>query len=157
MVVNEILGGCAAEDLPMNQIDQCSEKDSSKLCIRELSAGEENGSIGTVLLHGSNRLDGCCIAEWNDGFIGWYHSPIPTFMRFDENPHRRKIYATKHKLRYARMHESAANVDGKSTRKPTASHEAVDGYVFTECWLLVREQALETTTHLQVKPRYLTR
>jgi hypothetical protein len=54
------------------------------------------------------------------------------------------------------MHESATNVDGKSTGKPAASHEAVDGYVFTECWLLVREQALETTTHLQVKPRYLT-
>jgi hypothetical protein len=47
MVVNEILGRhCAAENLPMNQIYQCSEKDLSKLCIRELSAGEENGSVG---------------------------------------------------------------------------------------------------------------
>jgi hypothetical protein len=34
------------EDLPMNQIYQCSEKDLSRLCIRELSAGEENGSVG---------------------------------------------------------------------------------------------------------------
>ena len=34
------------EDLPMNQIYQCSEKDLSKLCMRELSAGEENGSVG---------------------------------------------------------------------------------------------------------------
>lgn len=34
------------EDLPMNQIYQCDEKDLSKLCIRELSAGEENGRIG---------------------------------------------------------------------------------------------------------------
>ena len=34
------------EDLPMNQIYQCEEKDLSKLCIRELSAGEENGRIG---------------------------------------------------------------------------------------------------------------
>jgi len=34
------------EDLPMNQIYQCTEKDLSKLCIRELSAGEENGSVG---------------------------------------------------------------------------------------------------------------
>jgi hypothetical protein len=33
-------------DLPMNQIYQCTEKDLSKLCIRELSAGEENGSVG---------------------------------------------------------------------------------------------------------------
>jgi len=34
------------EDLPMNQIYQCDEKDLSKLCVRELSAGEENGRIG---------------------------------------------------------------------------------------------------------------
>jgi hypothetical protein len=34
------------EDLPINQIYQCDEKDLSKLCIRELSAGEENGRIG---------------------------------------------------------------------------------------------------------------
>jgi hypothetical protein len=34
------------EDLPMNQIYQCDEHDLSKLCIRELSAGEENGRIG---------------------------------------------------------------------------------------------------------------
>ena len=34
------------EDLPMNEIYQCDEKDLSKLCIRELSAGEENGRIG---------------------------------------------------------------------------------------------------------------
>jgi hypothetical protein len=29
------------------------------------------------------------------------------------------------------MHESAANVDGKSTGKPSASLEAMDGDVFT--------------------------
>jgi len=34
------------EDLPMNQIYQCDEEDLSRLCIRELSAGEENGRIG---------------------------------------------------------------------------------------------------------------
>ncbi|HTQ97257.1 MAG TPA: hypothetical protein VMH89_10660, partial [Candidatus Acidoferrum sp.] len=34
------------KDLPMNQIYQCDEKDLSKLCIRELSAGEENGRVG---------------------------------------------------------------------------------------------------------------
>jgi hypothetical protein len=34
------------KDLPMNQIYQCSEKDLSKLCMRELSAGEENGRVG---------------------------------------------------------------------------------------------------------------
>jgi len=34
------------EDLPMNQIYQCTEKDLSRLCIRELSAGEENGRVG---------------------------------------------------------------------------------------------------------------
>lgn len=34
------------EDLPMNEIYQCEEKDLSKLCIRDLSAGEENGRIG---------------------------------------------------------------------------------------------------------------
>ena len=34
------------EDLPMNEIYQCDDKDLSKLCIRELSAGEENGRIG---------------------------------------------------------------------------------------------------------------
>lgn len=34
------------QDLPMNQIYQCDEKDLSKLCIRDLSAGEENGRLG---------------------------------------------------------------------------------------------------------------
>jgi len=34
------------EDLPMNEIYQCEEKDLSKLCIRDLSAGEANGRIG---------------------------------------------------------------------------------------------------------------
>lgn len=34
------------QDLPMNQIYQCDEKDFSKLCMRELTAGEENGWIG---------------------------------------------------------------------------------------------------------------
>jgi hypothetical protein len=34
------------EDLPMNEIYQCDDKDLTKLCIRELSAGEENGRIG---------------------------------------------------------------------------------------------------------------
>jgi len=34
------------EDLPMEQIYQCDEKNLAKLCMRELSAGEENGRIG---------------------------------------------------------------------------------------------------------------
>jgi hypothetical protein len=34
------------EDLPMNEIYQCDMKNLSKLCIRELSAGEQNGRIG---------------------------------------------------------------------------------------------------------------
>lgn len=34
------------EDLPMNQIYQCDENNLAKLCVRELSVGEENGSIG---------------------------------------------------------------------------------------------------------------
>jgi len=34
------------EDLPMNQIYQCDEKNLAKICIRELSAGEQNGSVG---------------------------------------------------------------------------------------------------------------
>jgi hypothetical protein len=34
------------EDLPMNEIYQCDEKNLTKLCIRELSAGEQNGSVG---------------------------------------------------------------------------------------------------------------
>ena len=34
------------EDLPMNQIYQCDEKNLTKLCIRDLSAGEQNGSVG---------------------------------------------------------------------------------------------------------------
>jgi hypothetical protein len=34
------------ENLPMAQIYQCDEKNLTKLCIRELSAGEQNGSIG---------------------------------------------------------------------------------------------------------------
>jgi hypothetical protein len=42
-------------------------------------------------------------------------------------------------------------MDGKSAGKPAASREAVDGYVFVECWLVVREQAVEATKHLQVK------
>lgn len=35
-----------SQDLPMNQIYQCDGKDLSKLCMRELSAGEENGAVG---------------------------------------------------------------------------------------------------------------
>ena len=38
-----------AEDLPMSQIYQCDARDLSKLCIRELSQGEENGLVGSVL------------------------------------------------------------------------------------------------------------
>jgi hypothetical protein len=34
------------EDLPMDHIYQCDEKNLNKLCIRDLSAGEQNGSIG---------------------------------------------------------------------------------------------------------------
>jgi hypothetical protein len=34
------------EDLPMNQVYQCDEKNLEKLCIRELSPGEQNGSVG---------------------------------------------------------------------------------------------------------------
>jgi hypothetical protein len=49
------------------------------------------------------------------------------------------------------MHESAAHVDGESSGKPAPSREAVDGHVFIECWLLVGEQAVEATKHLQVK------
>jgi hypothetical protein len=49
------------------------------------------------------------------------------------------------------MHESATHVDGESTRKPAASREAVDGHVFTQCWPLVREQAVEATKRSQVK------
>ena len=49
------------------------------------------------------------------------------------------------------MHEFAANVDGESTGEPAASREAVDEHVFIECGQLVREQAVESTKHLQVK------
>jgi len=52
---------------------------------------------------------------------------------------------------YARAHEFAANVDGESTGKPAASREAVDGHVFNQYWLLVREQAVEAKEYLQVK------
>jgi hypothetical protein len=34
------------KDLPINQIYQCDDKNLAKLCMRELSAGEENGRIG---------------------------------------------------------------------------------------------------------------
>jgi hypothetical protein len=34
------------QDLPMNEIYQCDPKNLAKLCIRELSAGEQNGRIG---------------------------------------------------------------------------------------------------------------
>jgi hypothetical protein len=34
------------QDLPMDQIYQCDEKNVTTLCMRELSAGEHNGSIG---------------------------------------------------------------------------------------------------------------
>lgn len=34
------------EDLPMDHIYQCEEKNLNKLCMRELSAGEQNGGIG---------------------------------------------------------------------------------------------------------------
>lgn len=48
----------------------------------------------------------------------------------------------------ARMHESAKNVGGGSTGEPTASGEAVDGDVFLEYRLVVRQQALEATKRL---------
>ena len=35
-----------AEDLPMTQIYQCSENDPTRLCMRDLTAGERNGRIG---------------------------------------------------------------------------------------------------------------
>jgi len=34
------------EDLPISEIYQCDERDLSKLCIRDLAAGEENGRLG---------------------------------------------------------------------------------------------------------------
>jgi hypothetical protein len=34
------------EDLPMAQIYQCDEKDLTRLCLRQLQAGEPNGRIG---------------------------------------------------------------------------------------------------------------
>jgi hypothetical protein len=34
------------EDLPMAQIYQCDDHNLTQLCIRQLSAGEANGSIG---------------------------------------------------------------------------------------------------------------
>jgi hypothetical protein len=34
------------EDLPIEQIYQCDEKNLTTLCMRDLSAGEQNGSIG---------------------------------------------------------------------------------------------------------------
>jgi hypothetical protein len=34
------------EDLPLKQIYQCDEKDLTKLCIRDLAAGEKNGRLG---------------------------------------------------------------------------------------------------------------
>ena len=34
------------EDLPLNEIYQCDEKNLAKLCIRDLSAGKQNGSVG---------------------------------------------------------------------------------------------------------------
>jgi hypothetical protein len=36
----------STEDLPMAQIYQCDEADLSRLCIRQLSAGEVNGRLG---------------------------------------------------------------------------------------------------------------
>jgi hypothetical protein len=44
-----------AKDLPMNQIYQCDERDCSKLCSRELSAGEENGRLAPFLQHEAQR------------------------------------------------------------------------------------------------------
>jgi len=35
-----------SSDLPMAQIYQCNDKDLTKLCIRQLTAGETNGRIG---------------------------------------------------------------------------------------------------------------
>jgi hypothetical protein len=34
------------EDLPLKEIYQCDERDLTKLCIRDLAAGEKNGRIG---------------------------------------------------------------------------------------------------------------
>jgi len=37
-------------DLPLKQIYQCNEKDLTKLCIRDLEAGETNGRMLSVKL-----------------------------------------------------------------------------------------------------------
>ena len=34
------------EDLPITQIYQCDDQDLTKLCMRDLTAGEKNGRIG---------------------------------------------------------------------------------------------------------------
>jgi hypothetical protein len=36
-------------DLPLKQIYQCNDRDLTKLCIRDLKAGEANGTIGYKL------------------------------------------------------------------------------------------------------------
>jgi hypothetical protein len=53
----------------MNQIYQCSEKDLSKLCIRELSAGEENGSVGYCPPSWSQQIRWLGIAEVERWFL----------------------------------------------------------------------------------------
>jgi hypothetical protein len=35
------------QDLPMTQIEQCGGNDLTRLCMRDLSAGEKNGSHGS--------------------------------------------------------------------------------------------------------------
>lgn len=49
-------------------------------------------------------------------------------MKFSENSHRREV--DRRNILHVRMDESTANVDGRSTGKPAASFEAVDGHVF---------------------------
>jgi len=117
----------------MNQIYQCSEKALSKLCIRNSPREKKTEALRTVLLHGSNRLDGWVLPKWNDGFyrlVPFTYSHIHEVRRESSSTQnlRRETQITSG---YARMHESAANVDGKSTGKPAASDEAVDGYVLT--------------------------
>jgi hypothetical protein len=63
------------QDLPMNQIYQFDEKDLSKLCIRDLSAGEENGRLG----YRPPRSNTSALSQSGDiGTPGLWFGPDPT-------------------------------------------------------------------------------
>lgn len=119
---------------PANEPDLSVQRKSLVEAVHtELSAGEENGSVAYRPPSWFQQIRWLGIAEverWFCRLVPFTYSHIHEVRR-ESSSTQNLWHETQITSGYARMHESAANVDGKSTGKPAASDEAVDGYVLT--------------------------